>query len=485
MHRELGRSQRMILTCVILIGLSAFSVLVGSRSFQAKTFDFDLVAFYCGGQVTAAGRDPYRTEPLRTCEHAIGSVFRKGTPAAVPDPLPAYDQALFAALSFLPYRAVQVLWMLVGIGACGLTVYLLADVSSLPLPVVACSLAISDLYCSTILGQLLPLSLLGIALCGWGLERRRGPWVCTGIVLAMSEPHLGLAALVAVLVWGGRFRVSAALAGGVLALVSAAVVPASTLVEYVTSVVPAHALSEINNEEQLSLAYLLHALGLSPDASLSISKIQYATMLALGVLASGRAVKRCGPAVLAFAPVAFVLVGGPFVHVTQMAAALPAALLLAGREKSAPAAAAGTLLSVPWLDFSSVFGVLPIAAGALFVTLRGLWKLGVVRSTIGVAAAVGSIGAAALYVALDGPRRIPAYGVVAASSLAEVTWKTIVDNDRHGHAILFALAKLPTEVGLLTLVCSVACVAFPRRATRASRESKPLVTATLVRAEES
>lgn len=51
----------------------------------------DFRAFYCAARVTAHGADPYRTEPIRTCERGIGNTvfFEKNPGVAIPAPLPA------------------------------------------------------------------------------------------------------------------------------------------------------------------------------------------------------------------------------------------------------------------------------------------------------------------------------------------------------------------------------------------------------------
>ena len=457
-------AQRMAVLCAVVVGLVAFSVTVGSRSFQPRTFDFDLVAFYCGGTVTAAHGDPYRVEPLRTCEHAIGPVFRRGSPLAVPDPLPPYDQALFAAISIVPYPAVQILWFLAIVAACATTVVILAGLTRLPAAVVACSLVISDLYCSSLLGQMLPFCVLGIALTGWALERDKRPLATLGLVLAMTEPHLGLPALAAVTIWNRRFLSWALLACAILAIGSVALTPASTILEYFSAVIPAHAFSEINNQEQFSLAYAAHALGVSETLSVELSKIEYAGMLVLGVALARAASKEIGIAIVPFGAVAFVLVGGPFLHVTQMAAALPAALLVASRSRSKAAAAAACLLAIPWADFATVLTVLPVAGGALYYVIRSLWNLDARRSLALVSLAIGSITASAFYVATHLDRGIPRYANVDVNALAETTWRSVVDFDRHGHVVLSSLAKLPTECAVLLVVGAIASAASHARA---------------------
>jgi hypothetical protein len=438
--------------CVVLLGLVTFSVVVGSRSFQPKTFDFDLVAFYCGGAATAASSDPYRVEPLRQCEHAVGSVFRVGSPLVVPDPLPPYDQAAFSVLSHLPYRDVQWLWFVVELGAFAATVWLLSELCTVPKKIVTCALLVSEFYCSGVLGQIVPVCLFGIVLAGWALEKQRF-WVLTlALILTMAEPHIGVPGLLSVLIWGGRVRSSAILTAVILAAVSVVALPLDTICEYFSAVIPAHALSEINNQEQMSLAYPLHLIGIPAAPALLVAKIDYAIMVCLGLILARDVSTRFGRPMLLWGPTVFVLLGGPFMHVTQVVAAVPAALLLAGRAKSKAAAYAVAILSIPWINYADVLTVVPFAAGALYVTLRQLCGLNARSAMSLVFTGCAFVVASAFYVALHVTHAHPVYGNVLATSIAENTWKTVVDSDRHGYRLLSAVAKVPTILALLTIV---------------------------------
>ena len=451
-----GSKIRTAITYVsVLLGLLTFSFVVGSRSFQPKTFDFDLVAFYCGGAATAQSSDPYRVEPLRHCEHAVGSVFRAKSPLVVPDPLPPYDQAAFSLISRVSYRGVQWLWFIVELGAFVATVRLLSKMCVLPTFVVVCSLMVSEFYCSGILGQIVPVCLFGIVLAGWAFERQRYWTLTFALTLAMVEPHIGVPGLLSVLIWGGPLRSSAIVVATVLAAVSAMALPLDTIGEYFTTVIPAHALSEINNQEQLSLAYPLHLVGVPPEPALLFAKIEYATMLCLGVIIGKHASTKFGRPMILWAPTVFVLLGGPFMHVTQVVAAIPAALLMAGRAKSKTAAYAIALLSIPWINYADVLTVIPFAAGALFVILLQLCRLDVRNAMILVLAACAFVVGSAIYVALHITYAHPIYGNVLTTSIAESTWKVVVDSDRQGHPLLSAIAKIPTVGALMAIVAVI------------------------------
>jgi hypothetical protein len=329
---------------------------------------------------------------------------------------------------------------------------------------VACTLVISDLYTSSILGQVAAFSTFGLCLTGWSLANGRRVPLAIGLAFGMIEPHLGLPALLGVALWNTPSRVVALCVAGTLGIASLLALPVPVIVEYLTRVIPAHALSELNNQDQLSSAYALHALGASAGLALLLAKANYALALVLGILVSRRAAARFGAAMLPFGATAFALLGGPFLHVTQLAAALPAALLVVGRSPSRPARAAAAILAVPWLNFATLLAVLPAVIGALYLTLRkffGAWSAG--RTAALVAAAAAAEAFAAVFLAQTYVRVIPSYGRVLPNDLAEVTWKAIIDLQQHDHVVLATLAKLPTELAVIAVVAIISREAFCAR----------------------
>ncbi|HEY6450482.1 MAG TPA: hypothetical protein VIX60_07375, partial [Candidatus Cybelea sp.] len=71
----------------------------------------DFRAFYCAARVVSHAGDPYRTEPLRSCETSIGSqrFFEKNPGVTIPAPLPAYAIATLVPLSLLPFGVAATL----------------------------------------------------------------------------------------------------------------------------------------------------------------------------------------------------------------------------------------------------------------------------------------------------------------------------------------------------------------------------------------
>ena len=149
--------------------------------------------------------------------------------------------------------------------------------------------------------------------------------------------------------WARRWRCLAAL--------SVAGAGWNVTASYVTSVVPAHALSEVSRDNQYSLATIAGAFGVPDTSAALLGSLSYIVMTALGVFVAARLWRRYGGAGLAvLVPPAFSLFGGSFVHTAEIAAAVPAALLLATRSSALRpwCVAALVLLAVPWIYSTSV-----------------------------------------------------------------------------------------------------------------------------------
>jgi hypothetical protein len=96
---------------------------------------------------------------------------------------------------------------------------------------------------------------------------------------------------------------------------------------------------------------VLHALGVSSNAALLAGSLSYPVMLIVGLLLAKRwAAELRSPELVVLVPTAAVLIGGVFIHDIQMAAALPAALVIADRvtERRALAFAGVALIAIPW-----------------------------------------------------------------------------------------------------------------------------------------
>lgn len=314
----------------------------------------DFVAFYCAARVAARGADPYRAEPLRSCERtAFAESHVPMVPyLVVPAPLPGYDLALLAPLARVPFRPACAIWAGGIFASFGLTAWMLARLTRVRPAYVCAALVGSDLYASLVPGQLVPFVVAALAACGWCLTRGR-PRLAAGCAVAMLvEPNIGLPVLLALALWVPRARWTLALGVAALAGLSLAFLGVGTNAEYFARVLPVQAATEgLEFSRQYGLSALLRALGLAPGLALALGSVSYVVAVALGVGVARRAATALGAvAALAFVPAAAALVGGTYGHIAQMAAAIPLALLLWARGgRSLPYAVAATCcLAVPW-----------------------------------------------------------------------------------------------------------------------------------------
>ena len=110
-------------------------------------------------------------------------------------------------------------------------------------------------------GEIVPIAIAAICACAYFAGR--GNWQRAAIAgaVAMIEPHLGLPVCVALAVWAPATRLPLAICLGVLAAASVITLGPAVNLEYFTSVLPAHALSEAARDTQFSLTSVLASLG--------------------------------------------------------------------------------------------------------------------------------------------------------------------------------------------------------------------------------
>jgi hypothetical protein len=418
----------------------------------------DFNAFYCAGAALGQGADPYLAEPLGSCERlAQPAPLGTGRPAlAVPAPLPPYVLLLFALLAHLPYPTAALIWCAVLLAAVVLAVAAMRRATGLPLAAVAAGFVLGDGYASISLGQLAPLAVAGLALAAMFANERRdaaAAWAAAG---AMIEPHIGLPGCLALFVWKSGARLPLALAALLVVGFSLWLTGPAAALEYARSVVPAHAISELANEKQFSLSYLAHRLGAGDELALRLGTLSYLAAVALGCTIAGPLAQRLrAPGLVPALPSALALVGGPFLHIAQMPAALPCALLLSARvpQLRRSLAAVLVLLAIPWVQFTTLGSAFGVFAGVVAAILS---------RTLGGASALrsGGIGLLALaYVALllalvQTP--VPSPDALLAASydphaLAESSWGLYVRTVGQANLLAFDLARVPTLAGLLGL----------------------------------
>ncbi len=421
----------------------------------------DFNAFYCAGAAIDRGADAYRAEPLGACERTPRpAAFGQGMAnLAMPAPLPPYALAPFALLARLPYGPAATLWALILLAAFTLTVGAMQRLTGLPLPAVIAAFALVDGFASIALGQVAPFAIAAVAFAALLTEQGRDRAAAWVTAIAMIEPHVGLPAALALFVWRPQTRLPLALAGAFCIGLSLALTGLANNLEYVRAVLPAHAVSEIVNAKQFSLTYILHRFGLSDASALRAGNLSYLAMLALGIAVAPIVARRSSSSGLIVAfPVAAALFGGPFAHIVQMAAALPAALLLYARVPAlrSTLGIAIAMLAVPWVQFSTLGTLFPILAAlttaaivAYLVDRRPLAVAGAaLLSLLFLAAANGLVtqlvpDPARLLAAQYDPR-----------ALAEASWGLYVRTVGTWNVAAFDLARLPTWLGIAAVACA-------------------------------
>jgi hypothetical protein len=443
---------------VLVVALVAALATVAIPSLRPSGLLRDFDAFYCAGSALRGGADPYRAEPLGACERIPKpDPLISGTPGlAMPAPLPPYALVPFELVAALPYVAAAVIWTLAGFASLAIAVWAMRRSTGLPIEALVAAFALTDGFASLALGQIAPIAIAAIALAAMLLAEGRDEWAAVVAGCSMLEPHLGVPVCAALFFYRARARLP--LAGVAVVCVAASLVAsgAQTSLEYIRAVVPAHALSEVANEKQFSLTYALHRVGLSDADALRAGELSYCVMVVLGLAAAGALAKRTNGAAIVLIPPAFAVIGGPFVHIIQIAAAIPAALFVFANGSPRARRVAGiaiVALAIPWIQFANLgtaFVVFAAAAAALlanaFVDERPAVALVAAGATVAILEGV---------MAVTVPNVPDAVPVLVANydphALAETSWTLYVRTIGTVNAFAFDLAKVPTVAALLAL----------------------------------
>jgi hypothetical protein len=420
----------------------------------------DFHAFYCAARAVSQGRNPYYNEPLRTCEVALGPklFFARNPGVTIPAPLPGYALAALVPIAVLPFGAAAAIWIALLALACAACVVTLARFSRASWEVALAALSLTLCAVSLPFGEVVPLALAGI--CGaayfaWQMRWRNAALCAAG---AMIEPHLGLPVCAALALWAPGTRLTLLVAAAAIGGLSLAVLGVGANVEYFTAVLPAHALSEIARDTQFSLTAVLAALGVSQTLALRAGMLWYLLMIVAGVVVGGVLARRtANNALLACVPAAFAVFGGTFMHITQIAAALPAAVLLTGYAQKTSrtlALAALVLLAVPWLwVVSPVLALSPVVPVAYLVSQY--------TNENTRAALVAALAAALLLWGLNALVSATPHNVhhgaprIIDPRLAEAAWSTFTQKSTTSTLAAWML-RLPTWLGLGLLLALLA-----------------------------
>src|ERR1700729_68115 len=213
----------------ISLGLALVSFALAQRgSVEHQSFK----AFYCAGTAVRERADPYRVEPLRSCERSLES---SPMPSGYvePAPLPGYVLAFFALLSALPAKVASELFVLILAAAAILSARALAAI--VPAPSYAVLLALAPLTLLNVAsGEIPPVALVAICVAAYLLRAGRPAAAGVAVSLALVQPNIGAPAVLALLVFapGARLAIVGTSAG--LAALSAIALGVGANVEYFT-----------------------------------------------------------------------------------------------------------------------------------------------------------------------------------------------------------------------------------------------------------
>ena len=455
--RALAHDRRVLAALLALGMLLAVRELAWSAPFHGGQRLLDFRVFWCGGQAALNGASPYVFEPLRSCEHRYGAGPLSASPNLVmPFVLPPFDVALFAQLARLPYARAALVFSALSVLALAAAIGLVARSVRAPVVLAAAGLAVSVGVPSLSLGQIVPLELLFLSAAGCALVRRwdGAAGVCAG--LCLLEPHVGafVAVSVAVLVPRARIALSGSLAAlAALCALADRVAPPGVYL----ALLARHARAEAGFYEQYSMTYALRSFGVPLDVALAAGALSSAVLLFGAVwLARGLAARDVRAAV-AYVPAACAVFGGTFVHLTQIALAVPAALIVFVHARDPRArrlgALAFVLLAVPWAYPVLVKQAL---ASALLVVAVTVWYAGGARYRTTLAA-VAVLWLALVPIENRPPPAVPVPLVTAQApaALASGAWQEAVDRMAFVSPRYFAL-KLPTWAGLFVLLAAMA-----------------------------
>jgi hypothetical protein len=447
----------------------------------------DFPEFYCAGEAVLQHADPYRVEPLRTCIHRVHPPATDASWVVTPAPLPGYALAPFAALAKVPFPVARLVWEALLVASVLVASLALAELTGWPsLLTLLCLIPTAGLL-NLYYGELPPVVIA--ALCVGALALERGiPWlaaVCAGI--AMIEPHIGLPALGALLLVVPRAR---PWVFGVTTALGAISIMATGLawnVEYFRSVLPLQALAEVAANDQYSLTRVVALLGASPSMAILAGSASYVAMAAIGITLAARLSSRRLAYVLLLPP-AVVTLGGSFVHDIQIAAALPAALLLAADVPALRSWAIGAaMLLIVRVGLHEFMAYVSISALLAVIVLS--WALPVGKGILPRAAAVAAsllvtAAAGALLSTLPRPAQAPEPVPQVATSpneYAPTVWGAYIRSrpDMSQPSVRVIVEKFPAWLGLLVLIgCGLRACALTSVATNEDDpQSAPTMTA--------
>lgn len=427
----------------------------------------DFRAYYCASLAQRSGENPYLAQSLHACEaSAAAPYYRAPDNVTVPAPYPPYVLVALAPLTLLPFAAAFPIWWLLLAAAVIAAAYSLARIAAQPFAVGIAALGLSLGLASFSAGNMMPLGCAAIVAAAWALQRGRIALAVGALAVAMLEPQIALPAAIGCFVLYPQSR--APLGATMLSLAALSLISAgpNVTLSYVTTVLPAHALSEVSRDNQYSLATIAGAFGIPDAAAATLGSLSYIATTAFGVIVAMRLWRRLRePALAVLVPPALSLLGGSFVHTAEIAVAVPAALLLATRSTVIRSwcVAAVILLAVPWIYATSVVSFIapffPVAYLAYVLWLRDR-AVALTAACIAFATIATLFWCAASYHA-HVAAHAHAYPYID-SRLAEASWRRFVLGNSTNNPVMWLL-RAPTWIGLALLAVALVRSSAQRR----------------------
>lgn len=422
----------------------------------------DFRAYYCAATSVVRHDNPYFVTSLHPCEAKPSAPFYHAAPkVTVPAPYPPYVLILIYPLTLLPFAAAAIVWWIILYGCTILAAWALSRIARQPFLVGWAALSLSLGLATLNSGNIVSVSvgaLLVAALCA---QLGQLQVMAFAIAVAMVEPQLALPAALAAFVRFPNIRLTLVLLFAILGVGSLAASGLARNIAYFTTVLPAHALSEVSRDNQYSLSTVVSALGIPDLQAVALGGLSYIIASVLGIVVGVRLARDyLDPAFALLVPPAFSLLGGSFVHTGEIAIAVPAALLFLVRTQNQRGIflAILVLLAVPWMLATSLSLLLAPAFPVAYLIYsfagrdRSLALAGALASFIAIAGL--------FFFALHSP---PHPGASAAwhppidPRLAEASWRTLVLGNSTNRLATWLL-RLPTWIGLIAFAGSAIAI---------------------------
>lgn len=319
------------------------------------------------------------------------------------------------------------LWCLFSLACCALSTVALSRLTQFHWTFTGSVVALTVALPNLPLGQLVPLAFCGFCWALVYVRERRPRRAATALIVAATLPNLAETAWLGAFAGDRRMRVPLLTAGAFLLLAGAAAVGFDRLAFYFRVVLEAHGRSELDAFWQLGSAAALHALGAPAGVALPVAYALLICLIFAGLYVGMKLRKRFGGYHwLVAAASAFGLLGSPFSHLSDIAFAVPLALMLVDAAPKRYASLAALLVVTPWEHLFQNTGVqaaicipfLLVVCGTLFQ--NAFTSAAVVTAIMGACLTLYRVADAA-NLQLKAAASLPATAL-PQGALAEVRW---------------------------------------------------------------